>query len=182
VPVGIGEPQLRRPAVGRSLPQVSRVPAGHFDKSTRSVPRNQAPVAMPPLARIADPPTAVLRVSTASRMAASIAQPSENPPLAVADARANPWVAPAESERSDLWSVAGYLARAVIAVQRIECLPARRVIGGGFTAGVARPQQPGQGLPAGDCRGDPKHTASESPKGLCFRVAPRSPCCRNDRR
>ena len=51
----------------------------------------------------------------------------------------------------DLWCVRVIRPRAVLRWQRLECLAQQRdVIGGGVTAGVARPQQPGQGLPDGD--------------------------------
>src|SRR5271166_7161976 len=80
------------PGCGRSLRRINRVPAGHFDKSTSSVASaTQAPSRMPPPDSIAGyQPSAVLSISTASRIGASIAVPRENPTPDVRQAAAKP--------------------------------------------------------------------------------------------
>jgi hypothetical protein len=67
----------------------------------------------------------------------------------------------------DLWCVRVIRPRAVVRWQRLECLAQHRdVIGGGVTAGVARPQQPGQGLPGGDVGTIQKHQQRVKAKGV----------------
>jgi hypothetical protein len=83
--------------------------------------------------------SAMLSVSTASRIAASIAQPSENPTLTRRHSAANPWVRPRSPNGSGLWRSRVIRARAVLRWERIQCLVKHGdVISGGVTADVAR--------------------------------------------
>ena len=67
----------------------------------------------------------------------------------------------------DLWCVRVLRPRTVVRWQRIERLAQHGdVIGGGVTAGVARPQQPGQGLPAGDVGAIQKHQQRVKAEGV----------------
>ena len=67
----------------------------------------------------------------------------------------------------DLWRARVIRARAVLRWQRIKCLAQHGdVIGGGVTAGVARPQQPGQGLPGGDVGAIQKHQQRVKAEGV----------------
>jgi hypothetical protein len=94
-------------------------------------------------------------------MAASIAQPSDEPHLAAARGGEPMGGTGGVGADQDLWRVRVIRARAVLRWQRIQCLAQHGdVIGGGVTAGVARPQQPGQGLPAA-MSGRSKNISSE---------------------
>jgi hypothetical protein len=76
-------PRVKQSPVRPTAYRVSRVPVGHFDRSTSLVgSATQALSRVAPLESIAGyQPSAVLSSSTPSRIGASITAPRENPPL-----------------------------------------------------------------------------------------------------
>ena len=184
VPVGIGEPQLRagmrallaqdQSGPGRPFRQVHQIGGlghpGAVADAAVGLHRRIPPIGgVEGVDRVADP---------------SVDRAAQREPHRGVAARGGEPMGGAGGVRADqdLWRVRVIRARAVLRWQRIECLAQHGdVIGGGVTAGVARPQQPGQGLPGGDV-GRPKTSAASESRRCASRSRPRSPCCRNDRR